>query len=141
MAEITVSINRRQFRVMCRNGDEERVMRLAEDLAGRVAQIRKESGTTGAGMAGDSHLLVLAALTMLSELQDLQTELSAALDDNARADEARETLNTRIAELESDVVAMLQSAADRVDGVIGKIATEKTLYADNGHAASTAEDA
>ena len=57
MAELTISINSRPFAIECADGEEQRVSRLAEDLAARLGEVKKNvSG------AGDSHLLVLVGL-------------------------------------------------------------------------------
>ena len=72
MSEMTISINSRPFQVVCRDGEEAQVTQLAEDLAARVADIKKLNER-----AGDSHLLVLAALTLCSELRDMKREIEA----------------------------------------------------------------
>ena len=58
MAELTISINSRAFQIMCADGEEAQVKKLAEDLATRVGSLKDHSA-----QAGDSHLLVLAGLT------------------------------------------------------------------------------
>ena len=80
MAEITVSVNSRPFQVVCRDGEEAQVSQLAEDLAARVAAIKK-----GNEKAGDSHLLVLAGLVLSNDVRDLKRELEAVRQEMVEA--------------------------------------------------------
>ncbi len=75
MAEMTITVNDRAFQVMCRDGEEPQVSKLATDLAGRVAEISRAMGSPS--QIGDSHLLVLTSLTLLSERRDLQETLES----------------------------------------------------------------
>ena len=43
MAELTISINSRPFAIACADGEEQRVSRLAEDLAARLGEVKKMS--------------------------------------------------------------------------------------------------
>ena len=44
MAELTISINSRPFAIACADGEEQRVSRLAEDLAARLGEVKNVSG-------------------------------------------------------------------------------------------------
>jgi cell division protein ZapA len=113
MSEMTISINSRPFQVMCRDGEEAQVTQLAEDLATRVAEIKKlnERG-------GDSHLLVLAALTLCSEIRDMKREIEAIRLDVAKAGSARETLGEKMGDMEDALVAALELAAQKVEDMM-----------------------
>lgn len=113
MAEMTISINSRPFQIMCRDGDEPEVSKLAEDLAARVANLKKTSGR-----AGDSHLLVLAGLTLASELRDLRREVEAIRDDVSKAGTARVSLNEKMDDMEDAVAAALVMAAEKVENLL-----------------------
>jgi cell division protein ZapA len=47
MPQVSVSINGRQFRIACENGEELRLTRLAEDLDARIAKLRTRFGDIG----------------------------------------------------------------------------------------------
>lgn len=113
MAEVTVSINSRAFQIACGNGEEAQVLRLAEDLSARVSDVRRE-GTK----ASDSHMLVLVGLTLCSELRDLQRDIDALKNDIHKVETSRETLSTRLTQMEdtiadalNDIAAKLEAAA------------------------------
>lgn len=113
MAEMTISINSRPFQIMCRDGEEPEVSKLAEELAARVAEIRKT-----APRAGDSHLLVLAGLTLASELRDLRRDVDAIRDDVSKAGSARGDLIAKMDDMEEAVTAAILLAAEKVESLI-----------------------
>jgi cell division protein ZapA len=63
MAEVDIRINGRQFSIACDDGQEQRVVDLANFVDGRV----KEMAAAGAG-TNESHLLVLTSIVMADEL-------------------------------------------------------------------------
>jgi len=115
MAELTISINSRSFQIMCADGEEAQVKKLAEDLATRVGSLKDRSG-----QAGDSHLLVLAGLTLCSELRDLHRDLANTKEDLKRLNEARGALNDRITDMENTIAEALTGAAERVEALIAE---------------------
>ena len=69
MGQLTIRINGYPYTVGCEDGQEDRLLAMAEVVDARVAGI-KALGTH----TGESKLLVLAALLMADELNDLQAE-------------------------------------------------------------------
>jgi cell division protein ZapA len=65
MSHINVSINGRQYRMACKEGQEMRVLKLAESLETRIGSLRGKFGEIG-----DARLVVMAALTVCDELLD-----------------------------------------------------------------------
>ena len=63
MPQVSVTINGRQFRMACENGEEAHVARLAEDLDQRITRLR-----TRFGEIGDTRLTVMAALTLADDI-------------------------------------------------------------------------
>lgn len=113
MAEMTISINSRPFQIMCRDGEENEVSRLAEDLAARVATLKQS-----APKAGDSHLLVLAGLMLASELRDLRRDVEAIRNDVSKAAGARSDLTAKMDDMEDAVAAALVLAAEKVEAMV-----------------------
>jgi len=120
MAEMTVSINSRPFQIVCRDGEEAQVTQLAEDLAARVATIKK-----GNEKAGDSHLLVLAGLMLSSDLRDLKHELDALKLEMVRAGTSREELAGRVGDMEESLEKALNSAAERIENLLAAAHAEE----------------
>ena len=110
MSHINVTINGRQYRMACEAGQENRLLRLAESLEARIANLRGKFGEIG-----DGRLTVMAALTVADELVDagqrfraLEEELNALRDVRVvAADRARAT--------QSAVANALNSAPERIE--------------------------
>jgi cell division protein ZapA len=107
---INVTINGRQYRMACEEGQEARLLKLAENLESRIQKLRGKFGEIG-----DARLTVMAALTVCDELLDannrirgLEEELDALRDvRTAAADRARAT--------QTAVANALNSAAERIE--------------------------
>jgi cell division protein ZapA len=116
MPQVSVTINGRQFRMACEDGEEAHLMRLAEDLDQRIARLR-----TRFGEIGDTRLTVMAALTLSDELaetrdklQRLEPELTALQDASVMsADRAQNT--------QGAVAAALNAAAERIEGITRRL--------------------
>ena len=65
MSHINVTINGRQYRMACEEGQEVQLLKLAENLEARVESLRGKFGEIG-----DARLTVMAALTVCDELLD-----------------------------------------------------------------------
>jgi len=110
MNHVNVTINGRQYRMACEDGQESHLLKLAESLESRIGGLRGKFGEIG-----DARLTVMAALTVCDELleasqriRNLEEELTALRDVRvAAADRARAT---QIA-----VTNALNSAADRIE--------------------------
>jgi cell division protein ZapA len=112
MAHVTVTINDRQYRMACEDGQEGHLTRLATDLNRRVEQLRGSFGEIG-----DSRLLVMAALTLSDELSEaaqrvrrLEEELSGLQDAQVAAADRSQV--TQVA-----VATALNAAAERIERV------------------------
>jgi cell division protein ZapA len=110
MSHINVTINGRQYRMACEEGQEVRLLKLAEGLESRVEQLRGKFGEIG-----DQRLTVMAALTACDELLDanarirnLEQELNGLRDVRVAAvDRARQT--------QAAVANALNAAAERIE--------------------------
>ena len=110
MSHINVTINGRQYRMACEEGQEVRVLSLAQGFESRIEGLRGKFGEIG-----DARLTVMAALTVCDELLDadqrvrsLEQELEALRNvRTVAADHAKAT--------QTAVANALNSAADRIE--------------------------
>ena len=79
MSQVSVTINGRQFRMACEDGQEGHLMNLARELENRISGLRNKFGEIG-----DTILTVMAAITVADELAEagqrikrLEEELAA----------------------------------------------------------------
>jgi len=118
VAQINVSINGRQFRMACEDGQEDHLLRLAKDFDERVGKIRTQFGEVG-----DMRLTIMAALTLGDEMSEaikrirrLEQEVSTLQDASlVAADRAKVT--------EPAIASAFTSAAERIEKV-SKVLTQ-----------------
>jgi cell division protein ZapA len=110
MATVTVSINGRNYRMACDDGQEEHLTRLAKDLDGRITQLRNDFGEIG-----DMRLTVMAALTIADELREQRGQLRRIEDELAALQDARTIAADRVKVTENAISAAFNSAAERIE--------------------------
>jgi cell division protein ZapA len=116
MSQVMVTINGRQFRMACEDGQENHLQRLAADLDQRIERLRVNFGEIG-----DTRLTVMAALTVADELgetgarlRQMEQELAALQD--ARIGSAEHAKMTQAA-----IAAALNSAAERIERITRRL--------------------
>ena len=112
MAQVNVTINGRQFRMACENGEEARLTRLAEELDGRIRQLRASFGEIG-----DTRLTVMAALALADELSEVKERLRRLEPELATLQEASVVSADHAQATQAAVVAALNAAAERIESL------------------------
>jgi len=116
MPQVSVTINGRQFRVACEEGEEPRLMRLAEDLDQRISRLRERFGEIG-----DTRLTVMAALTLADELSDARERLQRVETEMAKLQEAAVASAERTQTTHTAIVAALNAAAERIESITKRL--------------------
>ena len=109
-SHINVTINGRQYRMACEEGQEVRLLKLAEDLEARVKTLRGKFGEIG-----DARLTVMAALTACDELLDAQSRIRALEEELETAKSTRTAAVDRVRVTQAAVANALNAAADRIE--------------------------
>jgi cell division protein ZapA len=110
MNHINVTINGRQYRMACEEGQEARLMRLAEGLESRVESLRGKFGEIG-----DQRLTVMAALTACDELLDANARLEKLEQELASLRDVRVAAGDRARATQVAVANALNAAAERIE--------------------------
>ena len=110
MSHVNVTINGRQYRMACEEGQESRLLRLAENLETRVVGLRGKFGEIG-----DQRLTVMAALTVADELVDAGARIRALEEEINALREVRVTASDRARATQTAVANALNSASDRIE--------------------------
>ena len=110
MSHINVTINGRQYRMACEEGQEVRLLKLAEALESRVTELRGKFGEIG-----DARLTVMAALTVCDELLDANARLHAMEQELETARNMRSAAVDRARMTQTAVAHALNAAADRIE--------------------------
>ena len=110
MSHINVTINGRQYRMACEEGQEVRLLKLAESLESRVESLRGKFGEIG-----DARLTVMAALTACDELLDAGQRLRQLEEEVRELRSVRAVSADRARVTQTAVANALNSAADRIE--------------------------
>ncbi len=70
MSQVEITINGRQYRVACEDGQETHLTNLATYFDGKMSTLIEE-----VGQIGDTSLMVMAGLLIADELSDVNQEL------------------------------------------------------------------
>lgn len=110
MSHVNVTINGRQYRMACEEGQETRLLRLAESLESRIETLRGKFGEIG-----DARLTVMAALTVCDELQDADNRIRSLEQELAALGDVRSVAADHARATQVAVANALNAAADRIE--------------------------
>ncbi|MFB9270083.1 cell division protein ZapA [Bradyrhizobium erythrophlei] len=110
MSHINVTINGRQYRMACEEGQEVRLLKLAENLETRIESLRGKFGEIG-----DARLTVMAALTACDELLDQGARIRNLEEELEQLRNARVAAADRARQTQAAVSAALNAAAERIE--------------------------
>jgi cell division protein ZapA len=110
MSQVTVTINGRQFRLACEDGQEGHLTRLAGELDKRIEELR-----TRFGEIGDTRLTIMAALMVADEVAENSTKLRKLEEELAALQEARVASAEHARDTQAAVSAALNAASERIE--------------------------
>jgi cell division protein ZapA len=116
MSQVNVTINGRQFRMACEDGEEARLSRLAEELDASIATLR-----TRFGEIGDTRLTVMAALTLADQLSETKEKLQRLEPELATLRNASVASADHSQATQTAVVAALNAAAERIENITKRL--------------------
>jgi cell division protein ZapA len=110
MPQVTVTINRRQYRMACEEGQEEHLLRLCADLNRRIAELGHKFGEIG-----DARLILMAALSVADELADTSDRITRLEQELATLRNARSAASDRTHASQTAIIDAFNSTAERVE--------------------------
>jgi cell division protein ZapA len=110
MAQVSVTINGRVYRMACDDGQEDHLARLARDLDARIARLRESFGEIG-----DTRLTVMAALMVADELVEMKRTVKTREQEIEDLKESRLAIGDRIDESERAIAETIEEAAERIE--------------------------
>jgi cell division protein ZapA len=116
MAQVNVTINGRQFRMACEDGQEGHLLELARDLDLRISGLRGKFGEIG-----DTRLTVMAALTVADELTEAGHRVKRLEEELAALQDARVMTSDRNKAVQASIAAALGAAAERIESITKKL--------------------
>lgn len=110
MGQVSVTLNGRNYRLECSEGEEAHLTALADYLGTHVDEMRRKFG-----QVGDDRLILMASLVVADELwelrreiDDLKTALAGARRDKSASDENAKSI-------EADLTEKIGEAAERLE--------------------------
>jgi cell division protein ZapA len=116
MSQVSVTINGRQYRMACEDGQENHLVGLARELDGRIQGLR-----TKFGEIGDARLTVMAALTVVDELAEMTLRVKQMEQDLAAAQQAHRAADEEHRMAQAVAAAALGTAAERIETIAKKL--------------------
>lgn len=116
MSQVSVTINGRQFRMACEDGQEGHLMNLARDLDTRIDGLRAKFGEIG-----DTRLTVMAALTIADSLAETAARIKKLEDDLAALQNARVEALKLDKSARAAITNALNAAAERIESITAKL--------------------
>ena len=119
MAEVTVTIAGRPYRMACGEGEEQHIIGLAADLDRRLAALKAHFGEVG-----DTRLLIMAALTVEDELAAARQRVSEAEQQAQVLQAAQRDAASRSSESQTEIAAQIDTAAAAVERLVEALNSE-----------------
>jgi cell division protein ZapA len=119
MPEVNVEVNGRKYRMACEEGQEAHLLSLAERFNTMIEEFKGSFGEIG-----DNRLTVMAGISVLDELVEVERKLKQAETERDEIAAAGESMAKQADEMEArftkrmeEVARRLELAASSVDGV------------------------
>jgi cell division protein ZapA len=123
MAQVTVTINGKNYTLACDDGEEEHLQELAHEVDRRVAQLKADIGH-----ADETRLLLMAGLVIADDLelaneriQELEEELAGLKNEFLGPESASATARANAVD-EDKLAGLLESAARRMEDIAARLA-------------------
>ncbi|KAB1075034.1 cell division protein ZapA [Methylobacterium planeticum] len=110
MPQINVTIDGKNYRMACGDGEEAHLTELATGLDARISEMRRAFGEIG-----DMRLHVMAALTVSDELSELKRRMAALEAETAALRRQVEGAAAEQAEREGQIARGVTRAAERIE--------------------------
>jgi cell division protein ZapA len=119
MAQVSVTIAGRTYRMACGDGEEAHLVGLAHAVDEKISSLK-----TAFGEIGDQRLTVMTALTFADELVEAKKKLVLLAEENERLRGLAETVHADQETLAAAVTDCLNSAASRIESIARDLAPD-----------------
>jgi cell division protein ZapA len=109
VSEVTITVNRRPYRLACEDGQEEHLRGLAARIDARIGEL-----VTKFGQIGDQQLLVMVGLLLADEAADLRRRLDH--QEHLSAEHA-----SAFAAADAAAAGVLDAMAERIEALAASV--------------------
>ena len=118
MAQITVTINGKSFRMACDDGEEDRLMGLAARFDGWINELKGAFGEIG-----DQRLTVMAGIMATDQLSELERKLAEMEAQLADAQQQQVAALDNMSQNEEELSRAVNTAAARIESLAEGLTT------------------
>ena len=109
---MNVTINGRQYRIGCEDGQERHIEKLATDFDSLINDLRNRIGEVG-----DARLTIMAALTVADDLSEMAKKVAALEGQLAAMNDDRAAAAARNQAAQAAITAAFNAAAERLETI------------------------
>ncbi len=121
MAQVTVTIDGKAYRMACEEGQEDHLTELAGQFDRYVGHLKGQFGEIG-----DLRITVMAGIMVMDEMSELNRRLAAAEAELAGFREGRDSVLSGVHHREEAVVHAITDLAERLNGITRKLTQRPT---------------
>ena len=112
MAQISVTINGKSFRMACDDGEEQRLEGLAARFDGWIGELKSAFGEIG-----DQRLTVMAGIMATDQLSELERKVTRLEQELAAAKDQQMAALNNMSQNEQDLSRAVNTAAARIESL------------------------
>jgi len=112
MGQVDLTLNGRNYRLECNEGEEAHLVELAEYIAGHLDEMRQKLG-----QVGDDRLILMASLVVTDELWELRREMETLKAQLSEAGREISASQERARSIEAELSGKIGEAASRLEGL------------------------
>jgi len=116
VAQVSVTIDGKVYRMACNEGQEEHLIDLAQRFDRYVTHLKESFGEIG-----DQRITVMAGIMVLDELVELQKRVRGMEAEIASLRKTRDEALLRADKMDAAVSSSLEELATRIDAVVAKL--------------------
>lgn len=116
MAEVNVEIAGRKYRMACEDGQQKRLIALAQRFDGEIESLRSVVGEIG-----DGRLTVMAGISVMDRLSEAERRIGDLEAQISQLTEAGQDLALEIDRIEARMAERVDAAARAIETVAGAI--------------------
>ncbi len=120
MAQVTVTIDGKAYRMACDEGQEDHLIELAERFDRYVGHLKGSFGEIG-----DQRLTVMAGIMVMDELAELQRRMKGMETEIATLRKTRDDALTKADKNDAALTGALASLAERMEGLATRLNADR----------------
>ena len=116
MAQVTVSIDSKTYRMACEEGQEEHLTELAGRFDRYVGHLKGQFGEIG-----DLRITVMAGIMVMDELHELQRRMRGLEAEVETLKKTRDNALTKVDKTDHDLAEALSEVTGKIEKIAGKL--------------------